>query len=439
MTVDFGDPPEFSEESNDGVHARAHAASEEQGQTHTGDAETGATPEPPTTEQMIRAIDIATSPDILSQVREDVERAGHAGDPRTVLLVFLVLVSRLLSRPASIAIKAQSSAGKNATVEAALRFFPPEAFFARTNLSAKALYYTKESFAHRTFVLFEGHMLKDGDMAAIVRSLLSEGRLVYEVTDFESFGTRVIEKTGPTNLITTTTLVNLDRELETRVLSDRIHDDADTTRAIMRVQAAEFTGETTSVDYVPWHVFNRHLATLTAEPIVPFATELAELIDGSAVRMRRDFRSILSLVCAHARLHDATREHTDDGNVIAMIEDYAAVHDLIDTVVSEGVALSVSPKIRTTVEAVDERLASKSTNDLSIAELAKALGIHESNARRRAYECFAAGFLHNLSPKGRPITIVSGDRVPDDVAVMPTPEDLRAACARARTLPDGRT
>jgi hypothetical protein len=430
-------PDSGSHENLDpGVHARAHAAPH--GRDNDRDRPgPNIEPSPPTTEQVIRAVDIAMSTDILGEVREEIARAGYAGDPRTVLLVFLVVVSRLLPRPASIAIKAQSSAGKNATVEAALRFFPPEAFFARTNLSAKALYYSSEPFAHRTFVLFEGHMLKDGDIAAIVRSLLSEGRLVYEVTDFESFGTRLIEKTGPTNLITTTTLVNLDRELETRMLSDRIPDDADMTRAIMRVQAAEFAGETTTVDFVPWHLLSRHLAEVTTTPVVPFAKELAELIDGSAVRMRRDFRSIMALICAHALLHEATRERSTSGNIIATLADYAGVHGLINAVVAEGVALSVSPKIRATVEAVVARLAMNSTNDLSIADLAKALGIHESNARRRAYECFAAGFLHNLSPKGRPIRIVSGERLPDDVTAMPSPEELAAACARARTGREG--
>jgi hypothetical protein len=53
-----------------------------------------------------------------------------------------------------------------------------------------------------------------------------------------------------------------------------------------------------------------------------------------AVRLRRDFSVILSLIRAHALLHQATRERDGEGGVIASIEDYARVRELVADLVA---------------------------------------------------------------------------------------------------------
>jgi hypothetical protein len=62
---------------------------------------------------------------------------------------------------------------------------------------------------------------------------------------------------------------------------------------------------------------------------VPFAHTLAELIPPISTRLRRDFRTILSLIQTHALLHQVNRVRDKEGRIIACIDDYSAIHSLI--------------------------------------------------------------------------------------------------------------
>ena len=71
-----------------------------------------------------------------------------------------------------------------------------------------------------------------------------------------------------------------------------------------------------------------------------------------AVRLRRDFKTVLMLIRAHALLHQATRQKDEAGRIIATIEDYAAVRELVADLVAAGVEATVRPEVRETVAAV---------------------------------------------------------------------------------------
>jgi hypothetical protein len=135
------------------------------------------------------------------------------------------MVSRLLDTPVSVAVKGNSASGKSWIVKKVLRLFPDAAYFARSAMSSKALIYSAESYEHRMIVLYEVTGMRennDDDMTAyLVRTLLSEGRLDYEVTVKDQTGnptTEHIVKDGPTGLIFTTTQATSIRN-ETRLLS----------------------------------------------------------------------------------------------------------------------------------------------------------------------------------------------------------------------------
>ena len=61
---------------------------------------------------------------------------------------------------------------------------------------------------------------------------------------------------------------------------------------------------------------------------IPFAPRLAELVPPVAVRLRRDFATVLNLIKAHAVLHQRTRERDAAGRIVATLADYAVVRDL---------------------------------------------------------------------------------------------------------------
>jgi hypothetical protein len=89
-----------------------------------------------------------------------------------------------------------------------------------TAASEHALVSDREPLQHRTLVVYEASGLESEKFSYIVRSLLSEGRLRYPTVikrDGE-LETVMIEREGPTNLITTTTALRLHDENETRLL-----------------------------------------------------------------------------------------------------------------------------------------------------------------------------------------------------------------------------
>jgi hypothetical protein len=173
---------------------------------------------------------------------------GLVGEARTAKLAYLAVTSRLLPRQVNIVVKGLSSSGKSYTVECVIGLFPDDpagcqAVYVMTAMSERALIYLSEPLAHRTVVLYEAAALREGrekaedNMTAyLVRSLLSEGRIVYPVVvrgDDGELRTKTITKEGPTNLVTTTTSISLHRENETRMLSLPSDDSAAQTRAVL--------------------------------------------------------------------------------------------------------------------------------------------------------------------------------------------------------------
>ena len=259
---------------------------------------------------------------------------------------------------------------------------------------------------------------------------MSEGRICYETVEKTHKGlrSRRIERDGPTGLITTTTAVGLHPENETRLLSVNVTDTPEQTKLIMRAHA-HARGRTDGIDFGPWHALQRAISLEPANVIIPFADELADLIPPVAVRLRRDFPTLLSLVEAHAVLQQATRHRTADGAIIATFEDYSAMREIVADLVSQGLGATVSDTLRKTVRAVEELQTEAGAEGVSITALGQRLGIDKSSASRRVKEGIAKGYLKNLEDKrGRPARLVLGDSLPGDVVVVPTLATLQARC-----------
>jgi hypothetical protein len=167
---------------------------------------------------------LARLPRILDALGDEVQSRGLVGEVRLAKILYLVLTSRLLDKQVSAGVKGHSASGKSYTVETVVKFLPPEAYLEFTAMSERALVYSAEEFAHRTLIVYEITALREGvedDMTSyFVRSLLSEGRIDYEVTvrtKDGDFTTKKIVKEGPTNLVFTTTKTRVHAENETRL------------------------------------------------------------------------------------------------------------------------------------------------------------------------------------------------------------------------------
>ena len=379
--------------------------------------------------------DLARRPRILDELVRDARRAGVKGEERNLKLVYLVITSRLLGRLASIVVKGQSSSGKSWTVQVVVKFFPEPACYEMTAASEHALVYDKEPLQHRTLVIYEASGLESEKFSYIVRSLLSEGRLRYPtvVKRDGELETVMIEREGPTNLITTTTALRLHQENETRLLSLASDETPEQTTDVLEALADEDNGD--GPDYGRWHALQRWIELGDRKVTIPYAKDLAKVIPPVAVRLRRDFGSLLALVRAHALLHQATRDR-DDGRVVATLDDYEVVRELISDVISEGVEKTVKPQVREIVENVRE-LAADDDAEVSQRQLVEALGIDKGRVSRNVRAALDGGYLVNREERGgRPHRIVPGDPLPDDLEILPPGEELRScAVAEGDTTP----
>jgi hypothetical protein len=383
----------------------------------------------PTPEEEIKALrplaaPLLQCPNILESVADAVRRRGMAGQGPEAKLLYLALTSRVLDRPVNVAVKGPSSGGKSFVVERVLELFPETSYYALSAMSERALAYSQEPLAHRHMVIFEAAGL-GGDFAQyLMRSLISEGRVCYETVEKTKAGLapRRIEREGPTGFITTTTRAGLHPENETRLLSFEVNDTPEQTRAVLLAHAK---GEKRQpVDLTQFRALQRIIELEKPQVVVPFATALAMGCDPLAVRLRRDFPAVLTLVKAHAILHTHHREKDAQGRLVAVLEDYAEVYDLVADLVSYGIGQKVPETIRETVEAV-RSLTARNSEGVSYTAIGKKLGIDESAARRRVMTAIQKGYLQNLETKPRcAAKIVTGEPLPDGKHVLPHPKSL---------------
>jgi hypothetical protein len=384
----------------------------------------------------LQCAQLASSPDILGAASSLIEKLGVAGEDRIARILYLVMTSRVLDRPVSLIIKGHSSGGKSFLLKTVLKLFPAEAYWLRASISPKLIVRTTESFIHRVLVFEEAAGL-NRETEYFLRVLLSEGQIVYSTLSKGASGNweeEIFTKDGPTGLVLTTTEVGLHPENETRMLSVSITDTREQTRKAL-VAAAETRG--IESDTAVHHAFQHWISLQSNRVRVPFLRDLAEKVAPVGLRIRRDFNLVVSLIEAHAILHQATRSRDADGALLATIDDYRAVYVLVADIISQGVEASVPPAVRETVEAVRSLLPTYPGGAPVIA-VADALGIDKSGASRRVKVAIAGGYVVNLEDsKGKPQRLILGDPLPDGGEILPEPG--RIGCAVAADLPNTQT
>ena len=88
------------------------------------------------------------------------------------------------------------------------------------------------------------------------------------------------------------------------------------------------------------------------------------------------------------------------------------------------------PHLRETVNAVVEEPSEDCSmyTYTSLATVRKNLGIDKSSASRRVRQAIKAGYLINEEgTRGKPMRLRIGDPMPEEVQVLPTPEQLEKA------------
>jgi len=218
------------------VIADQFQTSESNSAAHLGhpSASTNATAQPERDAAWEDCRELAGDPALLDKFAADIEACGLSGETRNAKILYLALTSRWLPRPVSIVVKGPSSGGKSFLVRQTLRFFPASAHYEVSAMSEKVLAYSTEPVSHRFIVVYEAAGMAGETATYLMRSLLSEGRIRYETAEATKEGVRarLIEREGPTGLITTTTRISLHPENETRMLSVNVTDTQEQTRNV---------------------------------------------------------------------------------------------------------------------------------------------------------------------------------------------------------------
>lgn len=386
---------------------------------------------------------LAKSPNLLDRAADAVKSRGVVGLDRNIKIYYLALTSRVLQRPISAVIKGPSSAGKSYPLEETLKLFPEPAYLTLTGMSDKALVYSDEPLKHRFLIVFEAAGLSSDFATYLVRTLLSEGKLIYSTVEktAEGLKPRKIVREGPTGFFATTTAVSLHAENETRMLSIPVTDSRDQTREIFHSLASP---KVTNVDYEQWHALQTWIGHAEHRVVIPFAPALAELVPAISVRQRRDFGLVLSFIQTHAILYQAQRQRDVAGQIVATLDDYDAIRDLIHDLVSAGIGATIPETVRETVHAVAEltgvkmetlkdRVQEKQTErTTSVTEIAKKLKLDKSSASRRVKVATSEGYLINLEEKrGRPAQVTVGESLPENIDILPVRELLAECCSVA--------
>jgi len=379
---------------------------------------------------------LACCGNILEQLGAMLPSCGLAGEEKAAKVLYLALVSRLFNRPVSVVVNGTSSVGKSHVVGTLLKFFPKNAYCDFTGMSEKALIYSDEPLSHRFLVIYEAAGLSGEFGNYIIRSLLSENRIKYQLTEKTKDGLkpRLIEKSGPTGLIMTTTAVRLHPENETRLLTITVDDTQEQTQNVLLAEAEKAQEPKAPPDLEKWQALQEWLECQEAEVVVPYAVELAKRTKPVAVRLRRDFAALLSLIKAHALLHPAVRERDGKGRITASIEDYKVVLDLVGDIIAEGVEASVPESVKETVKAVHQLVDACDEDPpyATVSQLAEKLKLDRSATLRSIKTAIRRGFVKELEPakkiKQKKYTI--GEPLPTEAGgIFPTPDELVCMCA----------
>ena len=380
---------------------------------------------------------IIESEDPLELVATAIKGLGYGGDPKPAKIVYLAATSRLLemrpgAMPVHLLLIGPPSAGKNYTISRVTKLLPPDAVHTIDAGSPRVLIYDGAELQHKVVVFSEADSLpagEDNPAASAVRNLLQDHRLHYVVTVRDpvsgDYIVREVDKPGPTTLITTSTR-SLGDQLMSRLFSLQIADTKEQIGAALTTQAVLETDGIIEPD-AGLVVFQSYLQlTAPARVVVPFARELAAAMGkmARAPRILRDFARLMSLIKATALLRHHHRQLDSQGQVVATLEDYETVRELVNEMYIDSTTGATS-EVRKLVEAVGELDKSRAEGErITVTKIAMHLAITKVAASRRARRAIREGWLVNHETrKGYPAEFAPGEPMPETEG-LPTLEDM---------------
>ena len=322
-------------------------------------------------------------------------------------------------------------------MDAGLELVPEDAYYVEKAGSPRALICAPGDFAHKVVVIAEADSIpEEGPAASAIRSLAADNVTEYEVVERNpqtgQFETRRIVKPGPTGLITTFTRP-LPEQMNTRVLTVSVADSPGQTREVLRAHAASVNGDTSSLDNSPFIAMQRWLDIAGVHSVtIPFAEALASMVPTLHVRMRRDFRQMLTVIQTVALLYQQQRPRDKSGRIVACLDDYRQARELLLDVFTAAASGGVTSQVRETVTAL-RSLYSETKSPATIKALGERLNLGKDTAWHRARRAIDLDYIVNEETRrGQPAKLVPADALPEERPALPTVEELQAFMCGAK-------
>jgi hypothetical protein len=315
---------------------------------------------------------IAMSKVLLAAMEALAHELGVVGEGAGVRAAYLTCASRLLAEDAIRLLRLGAPAsGKNVVIEIVFRFIPADAIVHVSGGSPKSLPYydgadNEDALKHKIIYIPEAQIIAakghgvESDFAIILRTFISEGRIVYDTVVSQDGGPPTglkIIKHGPIAAIITTAR-DVDPELKTRTLIMDTNESGEQTDAIVKRILSKPKGK---LNLQPWLDFQLWLELDGPYEVeIPYCEQVyqafgrwrPEFLKDAQLRMRRDVSSLLNAVKSSAVLHKAQRLITADGVIVATLDDYQHAYEAFD----EGLASAhggASEKVIAVVKAIE--------------------------------------------------------------------------------------
>jgi hypothetical protein len=225
-------------------------------------------------------------------------------------------------------------------------------------------------------------------------------------------------------LITTSTKP-FDDQWSTRMLQFGVGDTEEQTRLVLTAHAASVNGARPKADTSVLLALQTWLALAgDHEVTVPFGAALAELVPANQIRMRRDFRQMLTAVQAVALLHQCQRERDKHGRIVATLDDYRLARELLLDAFTQAATGGVSPAVREVVAAVIE-VGREQSAPATKKQVADKIRLSSAGAWYRLVKALDLGYVVNQETRARqPARLVVGEPLPEEKPALPTPEEV---------------
>ncbi len=351
------------------------------------------------------AEEMLDAPDLLMRIVDDIARLRVAGEKTVAMTLYLIGVSRLLSKPLNGRIHGHTSTGKSFLSEQVSRLFPPEAIILANRITPQALYHMRPgSLKHRWVVCGERSRLENDETAEATRALRemqSSGKLSLLITVKigDHLETVLIEQEGPIAYTESTTLSRVFGEDENRSLNLASDERPEQTRRIV-MAATRSLMDTSDVDAIVLrhHAIQRLLAIAARRIVIPYAEALGQQFPTQRPESRRAITHVTSMIQAVTLLHHRQRETDEDGAFVATAEDYRIARFLLNGPMTRAIGGAVSDSAQRLMQRLRHRTPTK---DFTTSEVYAKERFSDHAIRGWLSELAHAGLLRIVEEGGK--------------------------------------